>query len=224
MKIKIKKSLAGILTTAYGFSLNLIKDKKMRKYTIAVAGVLAVMFGATVMANQYNQSILNTQRVGLSLFFLDGIQAPEDQLPSILETDEIMPVAKGCCFEDLDTEAGSIKVLDYSYDDPLPLCFNDCEVSDWELIVEVTGGYQPLCGVVEIIQEIGLTRMLTKLLQNLSDEGSLETQRSIALILSRTAKYEDEKIKKRVISLLKIRCEMSQDPIICETLQQLREN
>ncbi|MFX1461878.1 MAG: HEAT repeat domain-containing protein [Promethearchaeota archaeon] len=77
---------------------------------------------------------------------------------------------------------------------------------------------------VEIIQDIGLNRILTKLLQNLSDEGSLETQRSIALVLGRTVKYEDEKIKKRVISLLKIRCEMSQDPIICETLQQLREN
>lgn len=77
---------------------------------------------------------------------------------------------------------------------------------------------------VEIIQKVGLNRILTKLLQNLSDEGSLETQRSIALILGRTAKYEDEKIKKRVISLLKIRCEMSQDPIICTTLQQLKEN
>jgi len=77
---------------------------------------------------------------------------------------------------------------------------------------------------VEIIQEIGLNRILTKLLQNLSDEGSLLTQRSIALILGRTAKYENEKIKKRVISLLKIRCEMSQDPIICSTLQQLKES
>lgn len=79
-------------------------------------------------------------------------------------------------------------------------------------------------GFVELIQQIGLDRILTKLLQNLSDEGSLETQRSIALILGRTAKYENEKIKKRVISLLKIRCEMSQDPIICETLQQLKES
>ena len=78
--------------------------------------------------------------------------------------------------------------------------------------------------LVEIIQEIGLNRILTKLLQNLSDEGSLETQRSISLILGRTAKYENEKIKKRVISLLKIRCEMSQDPIICETLQRLKES
>ena len=77
---------------------------------------------------------------------------------------------------------------------------------------------------VEIIREIGLNRILTKLLQNLSGKGSLITQRSIALILGRTVRYENEKIKKRVISLLKIRCEMSQDPIICETLQQLRGN
>ena len=78
-------------------------------------------------------------------------------------------------------------------------------------------------GFIDLIQEIGLNRILTRLLQNLSDEGSLETQRSIALILGRTVKYENEKIKKRVISLLKIRCEMSQDPIICSILQQLRE-
>ena len=77
---------------------------------------------------------------------------------------------------------------------------------------------------VEIIQEIGLNRILSKLLQNLSDQGSLETQRSISLILGRTVRYEDKKIKRRVISLLKIRCEMSQDPIICATLQKLKEN
>ena len=77
---------------------------------------------------------------------------------------------------------------------------------------------------VEIIREIGLNRILTKLLQNLSGKGSLITQRSIALILGRTVRYENEKIKKRVISLLKIRCEMSQDPVICGILQQLKED
>ncbi|UCC19157.1 MAG: HEAT repeat domain-containing protein [Promethearchaeota archaeon] len=77
---------------------------------------------------------------------------------------------------------------------------------------------------IDIIQNVGLNRILNKLLQNLSDEGSLEIQRSIALILERTTKYENEKIKKRVISLLKIRCEMSQDPIICGTVQKLKEN
>ena len=36
-------------------------------------------------------------------------------------------------------------------------------------------------------------------------------------------KSEKEKIKERVVSLLKIRCEMSQDPVICSTFQQLKE-
>jgi hypothetical protein len=78
--------------------------------------------------------------------------------------------------------------------------------------------------MVEIIQDIGLETVLSKLLQNLSDEGSMDAQRSISVILGRTAKYEDEKIKKRVIALLAIRCEMSQDPIICKTLNDLRKS
>ena len=78
--------------------------------------------------------------------------------------------------------------------------------------------------MVSIIQEKGLADMLSKLLQNLSDEGSITSQQSIAIILGRTARYEEEKIKKRIISLLKIRCEASQDPIICETLNKLKED
>jgi HEAT repeat protein len=77
--------------------------------------------------------------------------------------------------------------------------------------------------LIKIIQEIGMNQILSKLLKNLSDEGTIEIQRSIALILGRTAMYEDEKTRKRVISLLKIRCEMSQDPIICSTLQKLKD-
>ncbi len=78
--------------------------------------------------------------------------------------------------------------------------------------------------IVALIQKVGLSIILSKLLKNLSDTGSIEIQRSISLILGRTAKYENEKIKKRVISVLKIRCEMSQDPIICGTLQKLKES
>ena len=77
--------------------------------------------------------------------------------------------------------------------------------------------------MVKIIQKFGITKLLSKLLKNLSDESTLETQQSIAIILGRTIRYEDEKIKKRVIALLKIRCEMSQDKIICEILNKLRE-
>ncbi|MFX0057682.1 MAG: hypothetical protein ACFE85_04460 [Candidatus Hodarchaeota archaeon] len=78
--------------------------------------------------------------------------------------------------------------------------------------------------MVDIIQKTGLSRILSRLLKNLSDEGSLTTQQSIALILGRTARYEEENIKKRVIAILKIRCEMSQDPIICNTLTKLEES
>jgi len=78
--------------------------------------------------------------------------------------------------------------------------------------------------MVEIIQNVGITKMLSKLLKNLSDESTIETQQSIAIILGRSVRYEDEKIKKRVISLLKMRCEMSQDPTICEVLTKLRES
>ncbi|MBY9002991.1 MAG: HEAT repeat domain-containing protein [Candidatus Lokiarchaeota archaeon] len=78
--------------------------------------------------------------------------------------------------------------------------------------------------MVSIIQEKGLVDILSKLLKNLSDEGSITSQQSIAIILGRTARYEDDKIKKRIIALLKIRCEASQDPIICETLNKLKED
>ncbi len=78
-------------------------------------------------------------------------------------------------------------------------------------------------GMVKIINSIGLSSVLSTLLKNLSDETSLTTQQSIAIILSRTAILEEDKIKKRIISLLKIRCEVSQDPIICNALTKLRE-
>ncbi|MFO8019516.1 MAG: HEAT repeat domain-containing protein [Promethearchaeia archaeon] len=78
--------------------------------------------------------------------------------------------------------------------------------------------------LTEIIQDMGLDLLIPKLLKNLSDEHSLTLQRSIARILGRTVKYENEKLKKRVISLLKIRCEMSQDPVICKILNELRES
>jgi HEAT repeat protein len=97
-------------------------------------------------------------------------------------------------------------------------------------IVDILGDHEKevrtniINSMVALIQKIGLTVILSKLLKNLSDTGSIEIQRSISLILGRTAKYENENIKKRVLSVLKIRCEMSQDPIICGTLQQLKES
>lgn len=78
--------------------------------------------------------------------------------------------------------------------------------------------------LVDIIRDVGINKILSKLLQNLSAEISLEIQQSIALILARTVKYGDKNVIKRVIPLLKARCEMTQDPIICEVLYKLKES
>lgn len=76
----------------------------------------------------------------------------------------------------------------------------------------------------KIIREKGVKELLPKLLKHLSDEFSIELQRSIAILLGRTVRYEEEDVKKRVISLLKIRCEMSQDETICGVLHKLQES
>lgn len=78
--------------------------------------------------------------------------------------------------------------------------------------------------MVEIIKKTGIKEILSKILKHLTDEAILEIQQSMALILERTVKYENENIRSRAISLLKVRCEMSQDPIICEALVKIKES
>ncbi len=118
-----------------------------------------------------------------------------------------------------ESSAGLLKIYGYENIDPI-----------FDEIINLLGDeseavrFKMITTMVEIIQKVGLSKLLSMLLKNMSDERTLETQRSIASILKRTAKYEEEKIKKRVIAVLKIRCEMSQDPVICEILQELREN
>ncbi len=78
--------------------------------------------------------------------------------------------------------------------------------------------------IVSIIHESGIKKILPRLLEHLSDEYSMRLNRSIALILGRSVKYENEEIKNRVISVLEIRCQMSQDPVICRILHELEES
>lgn len=78
--------------------------------------------------------------------------------------------------------------------------------------------------MVSIIHKRGINNILSRLLEHLSDEFSIRLNRSIARILGRTVKYESEEIKSRVISVLEIRCEMSQDPEICGVLHELEES
>ena len=78
--------------------------------------------------------------------------------------------------------------------------------------------------MVSIIHEKGIKSVLPRLLEHLSDEYAMRLNRSIARILGRTVKYESKDIKARVISVLEIRCEMSQDPEICRVLHELEES
>jgi HEAT repeat protein len=71
--------------------------------------------------------------------------------------------------------------------------------------------------------KVGITVLLPKLLMLLSDEVDLETQRSVSQILRRVAKYEKEEIRTRIIKLLRIRCEMSQDATICRVLSEFEQ-
>ncbi|GAB4304984.1 MAG: hypothetical protein Kow0069_00140 [Promethearchaeota archaeon] len=74
---------------------------------------------------------------------------------------------------------------------------------------------------VRVSGKVPLESFLTELLKLLADEVPLPTQRSVAVLLKRLVKYEREDVKKRVVPLLRIRCEMSQDEVICGALQEL---
>ncbi|MBY9007132.1 MAG: HEAT repeat domain-containing protein [Candidatus Lokiarchaeota archaeon] len=115
--------------------------------------------------------------------------------------------------------AGLLNIFDYNYleeifDKVLSLLEDPSEDVRNQIINVMIG----------VIKKEGIQKILPNLLKHLSDEFSIILQRSIALILGRTVIFYDEKIKKRVVSLLKIRCEMSQDETICKIYHQLKED
>ena len=77
--------------------------------------------------------------------------------------------------------------------------------------------------LVSISVNIPMKKFLPATLKYFSDETDILLQQSIALALKRIIKYESKEIKKRVIDLLKIRAEVSQDPVISKVLQDLKD-
>ncbi len=75
----------------------------------------------------------------------------------------------------------------------------------------------------DMSSKVNISTMLDKLLQLLGDEVDLPTQRTVAQILRRVAKYEKTEIRTRIIKLLRIRCEMSQDDTICRVLSEFEQ-
>jgi HEAT repeat protein len=81
-----------------------------------------------------------------------------------------------------------------------------------------------ISGMIKLSVLIPMKTLLPNLLKYFSDETEMALQQSIALLLNRIVRYETPEIKNRVISLLKIRCEMSQDAIICDVLSNLQKS
>ncbi|MCP4760154.1 MAG: hypothetical protein GY870_00135, partial [archaeon] len=77
--------------------------------------------------------------------------------------------------------------------------------------------------LVSISSKISMKELLPETLKYFSDNTDILLQQSMALALKRIVKYENEVTKKRVIDLLQIRCNISQDAIICGVLNDLKQ-
>ena len=80
---------------------------------------------------------------------------------------------------------------------------------------------QASSALVTISKSISMNKLLPTTLEYFSDDIDIIVQQSMAVALQRIVNYETKDIKKRVGDLLKIRCEISQDPIICKIAQDL---
>ncbi len=78
-------------------------------------------------------------------------------------------------------------------------------------------------GMVKLLATQNQKKIIPDLLKYLSDETEMTLQQSIALLLKRVVKYESVELKNRLLSLLRIRCQMSQDPIICEVMTEIEK-
>ena len=77
--------------------------------------------------------------------------------------------------------------------------------------------------LVTLSSKISMKKLLPETLKYFSDETNILLQQSMAIALKRIVKYETGPAKKRVIEILSMRCEISQDPIICQVLQELKQ-
>lgn len=79
-----------------------------------------------------------------------------------------------------------------------------------------------IAGMVSMSAKLPLSSIVPPLLKYFSDDSELLLQQSIALFLRRILRYEGEDLKLRVIPMLKIRCEVTQDSILSEVLSDLQ--
>jgi HEAT repeat protein len=164
------------------------------------------------------KKLLNDESKWTRLKALEIIIKVADKKPDILSIDEILNLLK---MPDQDetfkiNTAKLLGILGFKEFDKLFPIMIDILQDPSEKIRQGM-----ITGMVKLSSKMEIKELIPKLLFYLSDETEIILQQSIALLLKRIVKYESEAIKSRVISLLKIRCEMSQDSIICEVLSDL---
>lgn len=159
--VKIEGILGNFAKTVNSF-VNSAKGLNGKKIAVALFLGMAVgglVLGGTVAivrmqqnhAVQLDNSVsqLNTHGIGQQTC----ASAPGGGSPQDLRTDEIVPVSECKNVYGLNTEQGTIEVVDSWISDPLPLCISNDTVSSWYALLDVRGGYTPYDGFVCVQQK-----------------------------------------------------------------------
>jgi len=77
--------------------------------------------------------------------------------------------------------------------------------------------------LVTISKNMTISSLYSHTLSYFSDDTNIVLQRSLASALLRIVKYESAEIKGRLIGILKSRCQLSQDPVLCQYWHELME-
>jgi len=99
----------------------------------------------------------------------------------------------------------------------------------WELLLKLMQDEDPQVrdqaarSLVSVSKNMTISNLYSHTLKYFSDETNILLQRSIANALQRIVKYESSEVKNRLIGILKIRCQLSQDPVLCQIWHELDE-
>jgi HEAT repeat protein len=79
-----------------------------------------------------------------------------------------------------------------------------------------------IAGMVKLSLKIPMNVLVPSLLRYFSDDTEMLLQQSVALIMRRILRYESEDLRRRAVAMLKIRAEVTQDPVLSEVLIELQ--
>lgn len=130
----------------------LVNKRNARK--IYLAFFLAMAVGGTIMAvhiyHWYSQPNITSQFGNIGQ---NGVEMSGLGLSFASGTDEIVPISQGGSVGPFDTVPGTIEVIHaFGPEAPLPLCIDQSVVDAWSVVIKVTGGYTPECGMLKIFQ------------------------------------------------------------------------